>query len=145
MFQSNETKEQQAVIEWASYAKGRYPGLRSLYHVPNEGKRSKATGGILTAMGLRPGVPDLILDHPAGIYHGLRLEMKYGKNMPTVDQKDWLLRLQASGYFVAVVWSASDAIRILENYMNLKPGEKMPADNEETKMRWGFPALMPKK
>ena len=138
---ASETTEQQAVIEWAQYAQGRYPGLKNLYHVPNEGKRSKAAAGILKSMGLSSGVPDLILDYPAGIYHGLRIEMKYGKNTPSDEQKKWLLRLQAAGYFVAVVWSANAAIALLTEYMNLKPCEKMAEDADLLKMRYGFPSL----
>lgn len=138
---ANETTEQQAVIEWAKYAQGKYPGLKNLYHVPNEGKRSKAAAGILKTMGLSSGVPDLILDYPAGVYHGLRIEMKYGKNTPTAEQKDWLLRLQAAGYFVAIAWSASVAIDLLTKYMNLKPREKMAEDCDDTKTRYGVPSL----
>lgn len=142
---ASETTEQQAVIEWAKYAQGRYPGLKNLYHVPNEGKRSKATASILKSMGLSSGVPDLILDYPAGIYHGLRIEMKYGKNTPSDEQKKWLLRLQAAGYFVAVVWSADAAITLLTEYMNLKPFEKMAEDADLLKARYGFPSLESKK
>lgn len=138
---ASETTEQQAVIEWAQYAQGRYPGLKNLYHVPNEGKRSKAAASILKSMGLSSGVPDLILDYPAGIYHGLRIEMKYGKNTPSDEQKKWLLRLQAAGYFVAVVWSANTAIALLTEYMNLKPCEKMAEDADLLKVRYGFPSL----
>ena len=138
---ASETSEQQAVIEWASYAQGKYPGLKNLYHVPNEGKRTKATAGILKSLGLKPGVPDLILDYPAGVYHGLRIEMKYGKNLPSEDQKDWLRQLQAAGYFVAVVWSANAAIHLLTEYMNLKSCEKMAEDADLLKVRWGFPSL----
>lgn len=141
MQSASETSEQQAVIEWASYAQGRYPALKNLYHVPNEGKRSKATAGILKSMGLKPGVPDLILDYPAGVYHGLRIEMKFGSNTPNEDQKDWLRRLQAAGYFVAVVWSATAAIGLLTEYVNLKPCEKMAEDTDMMKVRYGFPSL----
>ena len=138
---ANETTEQQAVIEWAGYASGRYQALKNLYHVPNEGKRSRTAGGITKSMGLRPGVPDLMLDYPAGKYHGLRLEMKYGSNRPTVDQKDWLNRLQAAGYFVAVCWSANQAIALLTEYCNLRPGTAMAADCPELKTQYGVPAL----
>lgn len=141
MQKASETTEQQAVIEWAQYAQGRYPGLKNLYHVPNEGKRSKAAAGILKSMGLSSGVPDLILDYPAGVYHGLRIELKYGKNTPSDEQKKWLLRLQDSGYFVAIAWSASTAIALLTEYMNLKPCEKMAEDCDAMKTRYGVPAL----
>lgn len=138
---ANETTEQQAVIEWSLYSCGRFPALKNLYHVPNEGKRSKSTGGIAKSLGLRPGVPDLILDHPAGRYHGCRIEMKYGKNKPTPDQEDWLKRMQAAGYFVAVCWSASAAIALLEEYCALKPGAGMAEDREDLKTAYGVPAL----
>ncbi len=141
MQEASETSEQQAVIEWARYAQGRYPALKNLYHVPNEGKRSKASAGIAKSMGMSAGVPDLILDYPAGIYHGLRIEMKYKQGVPSAEQKDWLRRLQAAGYFVAVVWSASAAIRLLVQYVNLKPCEKMAEDNDLLKARYGFPSL----
>lgn len=122
---SNEALEQQAVVEWAAWQKGKYPGLANLYHVPNEGKRSKMAGGIAKSIGLQSGVPDLILDWPSGIYHGLRIEMKYGKNKPTAQQKDWLHRLQKAGYAVAVCWSAQEAIALISRYMNLKDGETL--------------------
>ena len=129
------------MIEWVTYARCRYPALKNLYHVPNDGKRSKAVAGILKSMGLSSGVPDLILDYPAGVYHGLRIEMKYGKNTPSDEQKAWLRRLQAAGYFVAVVWSANAAIHLLIEYLNLKPYEKMTEDTDMMKLRWGFPSL----
>ncbi len=138
---ANETTEQQAVIEWALYSRGRYPALRNLYHVPNEGKRSMAAAGIAKSLGLSPGVPDLILDSPAGRYHGCRIEMKYGKNKPTKDQEDWLKRMQAAGYFVAVCWSANAAIALLEEYCTLKPDTAMAEDRKDLKAAYGVPAI----
>lgn len=128
------------MIEWALLSRGKYPALENLYHVPNEGKRSPAAGGIAKSLGLRPGVPDLILDYPAGIYHGLRIEMKVGKNTPTEAQKDWLCRLQSAGYLVAVCWSAQAAIRLLKMYMELKPGEEVYF-HTDLLLPYGFPAI----
>lgn len=71
-----ESEEQQTVMEWAEAASGRWPELRLLYHVPNEGQRSMATGGRLRAEGLKSGVPDLCLPSAHGQYHGLYIEMK---------------------------------------------------------------------
>lgn len=34
---------------WAKFAGGKYPELRLLYHIPNEGKRTRATGGRIRA------------------------------------------------------------------------------------------------
>lgn len=141
MEKANETTEQQAVMDWAAYAVKRWPGLRNLYHVPNEARRSPATAGILKRMGLQSGVPDLILDWPAGAYHGLRLEMKYGRNTPSENQKRWLLQLQEVGYFVAACWGARPAIALLTEYLQLQPGQRMRADTAQWKQRWGFPAV----
>ncbi len=45
--QNTELTEQQAVMEWAEYQTGRYPELKLLYHIPNEGKRSVVNGANL--------------------------------------------------------------------------------------------------
>lgn len=45
--QSSEANEQRRLMEIAGYYTHRYPELSLLYHVPNEGKRSKITGSIL--------------------------------------------------------------------------------------------------
>lgn len=62
-----EDGEQEAVIQWAALMRNAHPELLNLYHVPNEGKRSKAEAARQQRLGLRRGVPDLILDYPKGI------------------------------------------------------------------------------
>lgn len=47
MNKRNELSEQQAVIEWCEWHLGRYPELKSIYHITNEGKRSIAGGAQL--------------------------------------------------------------------------------------------------
>lgn len=56
-----ESVEQQCLFRWAAFAQAAHPELRLLYHIPNEGERSKATGARLKREGLKPGVPDLYL------------------------------------------------------------------------------------
>lgn len=53
--QNTELAEQQAVMEWAEYQTGRYPELKLLYHIPNEGKRSVVNGANLKKAGLKKG------------------------------------------------------------------------------------------
>ena len=50
-----ESEEQQALFEWAERLCFRYPELALLYHIPNEGKRSKATGARLKKEGMKSG------------------------------------------------------------------------------------------
>lgn len=126
----NEDEEQQTVVEWARVLEKRQPELGNLYHVPNEGKRSAAEAARQARMGLKPGVPDLILDVPKGRYHGLRVEMKVKPNRTTPAQDEWLHRLYKQGYFVAVCYSATEAIHAIQVYLTLRPGQNHPADVE---------------
>lgn len=115
-----ESEEQQAVMEWAEAASGRWPELRLLYHVPNEGRRSMATGGRLRAEGLKSGVPDLCLPSAHGQYHGLYIEMKRrqgGRASP--EQKEWLAALEAEGYQTALCRGADAAIETITDYLAL--------------------------
>lgn len=129
-----EDGEQMAVMQWAEIAARADARLLNLYHVPNEGKRSKAEAGRLLRMGLKAGVPDLILDTPAGVYHGLRLELKVEPNTPTKAQEEWLQRMHKAGYFVAVAYSAAAAIELINKYLALKPDGEIPQEPGEV---WG--------
>ena len=126
-----EDGEQEVVIQWAAIVSHARPELLNLYHVPNEGKRSKAEAARQQRLGLRRGVPDLILDYPKGIYHGLRVEMKVKPNKTTTDQEAWLERLERAGYFVAVCYSAQEAIETIQAYIMLRPGEAHPKATEQ--------------
>lgn len=105
-----ESVEQQCLIRWAAYQMGKYPELALLFHVPNEGKRGKATGGRMIAEGLRKGVPDLCLPVPRGQYSGLFVEMKRregGRVSP--EQRWWIDRLREQGYRAEICkgWEAA--------------------------------------
>lgn len=127
-----EDGEQEAVIQWAALMRNAHPELLNLYHVPNEGKRSKAEAARQQRLGLRRGVPDLILDYPKGIYHGLRVEMKVKPNKTTADQEAWLERLARAGYCVAVCYSAQVAIETIDAYIKLRPGQTHPKEQRRT-------------
>lgn len=79
----SETTEQIALFNWAKRTESILPELALMYHVPNEGKRSN--GGILKAAGLKSGVPDICLPVANNGFHGLYIELKFGKNKATVD------------------------------------------------------------
>ena len=121
--QSSEANEQRRLMEIAGYYTHRYPELSLLYHVPNEGKRSKITGSILKSQGLKAGVPDLCLPVARGVYHGLYIELKYGKNKLTDRQKQWLTSLSDQRYFAVACWGGDQAFQTILNYLSLKDGE----------------------
>lgn len=121
----NEDQEQQKVIEWAMYRSLEYPELRLLHHVPNGGSRNRAEAVKLKRMGVKAGVPDLVLPVPCGGYAGLYIEMKVGKNKPTEKQKEWMEQLKRYGHKVEVCYSGDEAIKTIEKYIQ----------SGETKMR----------
>ncbi|MEL7718272.1 VRR-NUC domain-containing protein [Pantoea brenneri] len=102
-----------------------------LYAVPNGGFRLKATAAAIEAEGAKRGVPDMSLEIPAGIYHGMRVEQKHGKNMPSEYQLTWLRRLKAQGYYVLLSFSPEETISVIEQYAVLKAGEVMPAHEND--------------
>ena len=50
-------------------------------------------------------------------FHGLYIEMKYGKNKPTDHQKEWIKALKEQGYKVTVCYSGVEATQELESYL----------------------------
>lgn len=121
-----ETDEQQAVIEWSLWNRGRYPELETLHHTVNEGKRSVSNGAMLKSIGMSKGFPDLSLNCAKGAYHSLHIEMKRDRrSRASKEQKDWIARLNKWGNCAVICYSADEAISVLEQYLNLKPGERM--------------------
>lgn len=121
---ASESAEQQALFRWAEYMSGRHPEIRLLYHIPNEGKRSRATGARLKAEGLKAGVPDICLPVATGKYHGLYIELKAGRNTATDKQKEWLAALCAHGYCTAVCWGWEQAAAVITDYLGVKHYER---------------------
>lgn len=120
---SSEENEQIMLFQWAAVAKNTFPELELMYHVPNEGKRSAVTGSRFKQMGLRPGVPDIILPVARGGYIGLAVEMKYGKNTLTDNQRKWLGMLAGAGHKTAVCYSFDEAKKTIVDYLNADPAE----------------------
>lgn len=119
-----ETEEQQALFEWASMMSGVHPELKLMYHVPNEGKRSKAAAGILKSMGLKRGVPDICLPVPRGRFHGLYVELKRVKGgKATKEQLWWLEQLDRQGYAVTICRGWKQASQNILAYLNLVGGK----------------------
>lgn len=115
VYASSEDAEQEAVVEYCDLL--HIP----IVHIPNEGKRSLSYAARMKRMGLRSGFPDLLVPLARGGYHGLFIEMKYGKNKTTKEQKEWLERLSAEGYACAVCYNAAEAIKTIESYNRRKP------------------------
>ena len=80
----DESGHQEALFSWAAYRTGLMPELQYMYHVPNGGKRDKATAAVLKRQGVKAGVPDIMLPAARAGYHGLYIELKAGETKRVV-------------------------------------------------------------
>lgn len=116
----HEATEQMALFRWAAFARGKYPELDLLYHIPNGGSRNKIEAANLKRQGVKSGVPDLCLPVARGGWHGLYIELKYGKNKPTANQRAWMHALMLQGYAVAVCYGWQEAVEALTKYLEVE-------------------------
>ena len=107
-----EEQEQLALVQWLELHKIRYT------HVPNEGKHKVQYRAKQKRLGVKPGVPDiLIFDRPplSPENVGVAIELKRQKGgRVTPEQIAWLEDLKARGWAVAVCRGAMEAIRYLQ-------------------------------
>lgn len=117
----SEEIEQTHVIAWATQNQDRIPELHLLYHVPNGGARDKRTGARLKAAGVKSGVPDLHLPVARGGYIGLWVELKRSDrtNHTNDKQNAWIDALRAEGHRVEVCYGASEAKRVIREYLGI--------------------------
>lgn len=127
----SEDTEQMSVMDWARWNQNAHPELELLHHCPNGGSRNKAEAVKLKQMGVKAGIPDLCLPVPMGMYNGLYIEMKYDTGRLEDSQKKMLKALAAAGHYCTVCYGAEEAIRVLQEYINLK---KIDTGNREDAM-----------
>ncbi len=129
---TSEADHQKVVIEWAQLHEKKYPCLKFLYACPNEGKHKVQYRVHQKAIGVKSGVPDLFLPYPTldpnqerlpypldehGGYHGLYIELKTKGGRVSDSQKKWIAYLKEQDYWVAVCWTADEAIKVIEDYL----------------------------
>lgn len=114
----SETQEQIWLFEWAEAMTAKYPALEMMFHVPNEGTQSKVRGHRLKLMGVKRGVPDIILPVPKGKYCGLAVELKSLKGKPSADQLIWIDRLRWHGWRAEICHGWQEAADVIEGYLH---------------------------
>lgn len=119
VYASSEHDEQKALMEWAARHVGRCPELALLFAVPNGGKRDPVTAVRLRDEGVKPGVPDLCLPVARQGWHGLFIELKYGRNKPTEYQEAWLEQLTEQGYLAVAAWGWQEAADVIREYLGM--------------------------
>lgn len=120
----HEANEQEALFGWAGFMRGKYPEIDSLYHIPNGGSRNRIEAANLKRQGVKAGVPDLCLPAARGKYHGLYIEMKYGKNKASENQEKWIAALREQGYVAEICYGWQQAAELITKYLELEVSEK---------------------
>lgn len=125
-----EHQDQSALFQWAQYNTAMYPQLELMYAIPNgaglnhqvskNGKRYSPEAAKLKAEGLKSGVPDVCLPIPSGPYHGLYIELKYGKNTTSPQQNKWIESLRSQDYRVVICYGWEAAAQIILQYLEGK-------------------------
>lgn len=117
-----EEREQAHFIKWTHRPDVRAlaPALRWMFHCPNGGKRDAITGGQMRALGVKPGVPDLLMPVLSGPDAGLALEFKSATGTTTSAQDEWIDHLKANGWLVLVVRSAEQARAAVMHYLDVE-------------------------
>ena len=110
-----EHKEQVALIQWFDLQIKDH----KIFAIPNGGDRNIVVAKKLKAEGVRAGVPDLFLPTAKGIFHGLFIEMKAGKNKVTEKQSEWIDYLNSRGFKAMACYSWLEAKQEIETYLGL--------------------------
>lgn len=123
----SEHSEQVALFNWAKLHERKHPELKLLFAVPNGGLRNKMVARKLKAEGVKSGVPDIFLPIPTmkpnkiirsmKMFHGLWIEMKFGRNKTTENQDWWLAELEKQGYKTAVCYGYEEAKKTILDYI----------------------------
>jgi hypothetical protein len=104
-----EEQLQRSVVDLLQIYENR--GLLAFCHVGNGEWRHKATGGRLKAMGVRAGVPDLLIWLPGG--SGFGVELKAGASKLSPAQTFWHFTLETLGHRIYVVRSLDEMEMLL--------------------------------
>lgn len=84
-----------------------YTGLLTFFHVPNQLLRRKDLRKIFHGLGVRSGVPDLVIPLTGG--RTLFIELKFGNNDTTETQDKYIQNLRRLGHLVEVI-AAKDSM-----------------------------------
>lgn len=123
----SEDSEQIALFGWSAENVETYPDLKFMFAIPNGMFTPyKHIAGKMRAMGMRRGVPDILLPTKRGKWSGLYIELKRKltatqKAGKTSDDQDaYIAYLQSQGYGVIVCYGFEQARDTILQYLNWK-------------------------
>lgn len=118
-------KEDSLQISVANYLRLQYP--KALFaHIANERQTSPQRGAKLKKMGVKAGMPDVMIfeqkpistdEGTCFLSPGLCLELKIKPNKPSKQQLQVLNDLEVRGWRVAVIYDFDSAKSIIDEYL----------------------------
>jgi len=117
-----ESTEQEHFVQWLKINEYRFNGLSLAFATNNGGwLKNYAMVNKMKKMGMKNGVPDIVIPVPRGRYHGLFIEMKRTSGSQlSAEQKKYIVDLNILGYKAEIAYGCDDAIRITEEYFRGK-------------------------
>ena len=92
------------------------PHYQVIHSIPNGSyKKSKYQQSLFKQTGLLKGAWDVFVPIPAGGYSGLYLEFKWTTTLS--KEQEWFRDTLSGFYRFEVVYTAKQAVRVLENYL----------------------------
>jgi len=122
-YEGYEGREDDLQKEVKKYIEAKYPTVFFI-HVPNGGKRSKAEAGIFKAMGVKAGIPDILIfdsgNDKYSHHKGLSIELKNRNGVVSDKQFECMEELTKRNWRCVVCWNMEEIILVLNNYFRLK-------------------------
>jgi len=114
---------QKALFQWIRLATPRIPQLALAFHCPNGGRRDAREAARLKGLGVRAGVPDVMIPGKSadGNFYGIAIELKSAKGRLTDEQLGWSVRLRSVGWRCGVCHSFDEARQTIADYFGVKP------------------------
>lgn len=121
-----ENPEDNLQIAVMTYIRLQYPNVLAI-HIANERNCSLARGSLLKKMGVKAGMPDILIferkitptiNEDINIMSpGLALELKIKPNKLSNSQNECLKRLYQEGWKTAVCYSFDEAKNVIDSYL----------------------------
>lgn len=108
---------QETFFEWLCL----YPKFRALtFAIPNGGSRNAIEAKGLKRGGVLSGVPDIFMAIPSKGHHGLFIEVKSKKGIPSDNQSAMMERLTGQGYLCLILNDSVKMEEAVKDYLGVK-------------------------
>ena len=115
---------QASLVLWLrNEAQRTHPVLAWVFHCPNGGARNPVVAGQMVALGVKRGVPDLLLPIPVARWSGCAVECKTDDGRLTPEQVKWLQALHAARWQTHVVRTLAEGQAVFTAYANSQAHE----------------------